>query len=224
MTFEVQPLSVDEARALLAAARGDRLEARWVVALSLGLRQGEVLGLWWEDVDLDAGLLRVTRQLARGRAGRAAEIAPLKTARSRRTLALARPLVEVLRAHRARQESERLAAPCWAEDRLLFSTLVGTPLDASNDARAFKALLSRAGVRPIRLHDLRHTAASLLLAQGVHARVVMEVLGHSQIALTMNTYSHVMPSLLTEAATSMEDSLWGSRDPVAARLAARRPL
>lgn len=135
----------------------------------------------------------------------------MKSARSRRTLSLPTSLVTVLREHRARQAAEQLSAPCWADARLVFATPIGTPIDSSNDARAFKALLRRAGVRPVRLHDLRHTAATLLLAQGMHPRVVMEVLGHSQISLTMNTYAHVMPSLLDEAAASMEKSLWGLR-------------
>jgi len=207
--YEVKPLSVVEARTMLAAARTDRLEARWVVGLSLGLRQGEALGLWWDDVDLEAGTLRVRRQLARTRGRTPAEFAALKSARSRRTLSLPTSLVTVLREHRARQAGEQLNAPSWADARLVFATPLGTPIDSSNDARAFKSLLRRAGVRPVRLHDLRHTAATLLLAQGMHPRVVMEVLGHSQISLTMNTYAHVMPSLLDEAAASMETSLWG---------------
>lgn len=145
-------------------------------------------------------------------AGEAPSFGPLKTARSRRTLVLPEPLVASLRRHRERQAAERAAAAKeWGDPRLVFATPIGTPLDPSNDARAFQALLKRAGVRRVRLHDLRHTAASLLLAQGLHPRVVMEVLGHSQIALTMNTYGHVMPSLLGEAARSMETALWGEK-------------
>ena len=101
--------------------------------------------------------------------------------------------------------------PAWRDTQLVFATPLGTPIDARNDARRFSQLVQAAGLPQMRLHDLRHTAASLLLAQGQHPRVVMEVLGHSQIALTMNTYSHVMPSLLHDAAASMEASLWGER-------------
>ncbi|GAB7193396.1 site-specific integrase [Kineococcus sp. NUM-3379] len=209
--FRVEPLTVEEARLVLAAARGERLEARWVAALTLGLRQGEALGLWWEDVDLDTATLRVRRQLARGRAGEKATFTSLKSARSSRTLSMPPYLVEALRRHREAQEVERAAALVWVDPQLVFTTPIGSALDASNDAKAFKALLRAAGVRPVRLHDLRHTAASLLLAQGMHPRVVMEVLGHSQIGLTMNTYSHVMPSMLGEAAASMQSALWGEK-------------
>ncbi len=90
----------------------------------------------------------------------------------------------------------------------MFATTIGSPVEHRNDIRAFKALCAKAGLRPVRLHDLRHTAASLLLAQGQHPRVVMEVLGHSQISVTMNVYSHVMPSLLHDAADAMSQALW----------------
>ncbi len=117
-----------------------------------------------------------------------------KTQRSRRTIPLPRSVASSLRAHRTHQLEERAAAKDWADSRLVFASRVGTPLSPRNDYRAFRALAARAGLRPVRLHDLRHTAASLLLSQGVPARVVMEVLGHSQISVTLNTYSHVAPS------------------------------
>jgi integrase len=223
---EVSPLSVDEARRVLAAAQGDRMEARWVVGLSLGLRQSEVLGLWWEDIDLDAGTLRVRRQLTRSRnAGQGLDFGPLKSERSKRILALPPALAASLARHREQQRSERnKAGAAWIDPRLVFASTTGGPIDHRNDTRAFKALLVAARVRcdeisdangqvrlvpRVRLHDLRHTAASLLLAQGVPARVLMEVLGHSQIGVTMNIYSHVMPTQLTQAASAMEDVLWG---------------
>ncbi|MEU5525397.1 site-specific integrase [Micromonospora chersina] len=223
---EVSPLSVEEARRLLVAARGDRMEARWIIGLSLGLRQSEVLGLWWEDFDLDAATLRVRRQLTRARlAGEKLSFGPLKSARSMRVLPLPAPLVAAMRAHQQRQRRERAAlADAWADPRLVFASTTGTPVDHRNDTRAFKALLVAANVRceevtteggstrllpKVRLHDLRHTAATLLLAQGVPARVLMELLGHSQIGVTMNIYSHVMPTQLVQAAGAMEDALWG---------------
>jgi integrase len=207
---EVMPLTTDEARAFIAAASGDRLAARWVVGLSLGLRQGETLGLWWEDIDLAQGIVRVRRQLQRDRhSDGTLSFGALKTARSRRTLSLPGPLIRGLEVHRRQQEVERAEARYgWADPRLVFATPLGTPIDPSNDNRAFKRLLARAGLRDARLHDRRHTAASLLLAQGVHPRVVMDLLGHSQIALPMNTYSHVMPAALREAAESMASVLW----------------
>lgn len=205
---EITPLTAAEARRLVEAAKDDRMEARWLVGLALGLRQGETLGLWWDDIDLDAGILRVRRALQRQR-GNGLVFTSLKTPRSRRTIPLPPPLVEALKQHRARQEEERATAgSLWRESRCVFTTPIGTPIDPRNDYRRFKTLLARAGLPPIRLHDLRHTAASLLLAQHVPARVVMEILGHSQIALTMNTYSHVAPEVSREAAERMAQMLW----------------
>jgi integrase len=187
----------------------ERMEARWIVGLALGLRQGEVLGLWWDDVDLDAGTVRVRRALQRRRMAGLVFIEP-KTARSRRTVSLPHPLVFALRAHRTRQLEERLAAgSMWKGSDCVFTTECGAPIDPRNDYRAFKKLLRSAELRDARLHDLRHTAASLLLLQGVSPRVVMEVLGHTQISLTMNTYSHVVPELKREAADRMGEALWG---------------
>lgn len=207
---EVAPLTVDEARLLLTATSGFRLGVRWVVGLSLGLRQGEALGLWWEDVDLPAGVIRVRRQLLRpDEAGAPLTFGPVKSPRSRRTLALPGRLAELLAEHRDEQAAERDAAETWAEPRLVFATSDGTPVDHRNDAREFKALCERAGIPPYRVHDLRHTAATLLIAQGQHARVVMEVLGHSQIAVTMNVYGHVMDSQLRDAADAVDEALWG---------------
>jgi integrase len=205
---EVVPLSADEARQLIRAARADRLEARWLVGLALGLRQGEALGLWWDDVDTRSGLLHVRRALQRQRGG-GLVFTTTKTQRSRRTIPLPAPLVDALIAHRDRQEKERIAAgSLWRGSACVFTTQIGTPIEPRNDYREFKKLLDRAGLPSVRLHDLRHTAASLLIAQGVPARVVMEILGHSQIALTMNTYSHVAPEVSREAADRMAQMLW----------------
>lgn len=208
---EITPLTVEDARALLTAAGSSRLGARWVVGLSLGLRQGEALGLWWEDVDLAAGVLRVRRQLLRpDKKGAPLTFGPVKSARSRRTLALPGRLAELLAEHRDKQAVEREAAGAgWTDARLVFATAGGTPVDHRNDAREFTALCERAGIPPYRVHDLRHTAATLLIAQGQHARVVMEVLGHSQIAVTMNVYGHVMDSQLRDAADAVDEALWG---------------
>lgn len=206
---EVAPFGSEEAQRLLEAALGDRMEARWIVGLALGLRQGEVLGLFWDDVDLDAGTLRVQRALQRQR-GVGLVFTDPKTARSRRIVSLPAPLVDALRAHRSRQLQERLVAgTMWKGSDCVFTTECGAPVDPRNDYRLFKALLRKAELRDARLHDLRHTAASLLLLQGVAPRVVMEVLGHSQISLTMNTYSHVVPELKRDAADRMSAALWG---------------
>jgi integrase len=184
------------------------MPARWLVGLALGLRQGEALGLWWSDVELKGGVLRVRRALQRQRGGGLVFTDP-KTMRSKRTIPLPPPLVEALRQHRERQESERLAAgSLWHGSGCVFTTPLGTPVDPRNDYREFKKLLTKASLPSVRLHDLRHTAASPLLAQNVPARVVMEILGHSQIALTMNTYSHAAPDVSREAAERMAGMLW----------------
>lgn len=207
---EVCPLSADEAHAFLAVAGGDRLEALYTVALALGLRKGEALGLKWEDIDEAAGVIRVRRQLQRVK-GKLI-LRDLKTAKSRRNLPLPAALVGKLHAHRARQaEAELLAHARWQHSDLVFTSTIGTPLDPRNVTRRFHALIVKAGLPHQRFHDLRHLCASLLLAQGVPPRVVMETLGHSQISLTMNTYSHVMPSLQREAADRMDAFLGGGK-------------
>lgn len=206
---EVQPLSPAQARVFLDAARGDRLEALYSVALALGLRQGEALGLHWADVDLDAGTIAVRCQLQRidGKP----QIVPLKTGKSRRTIDMPASTVAGLRAHRTRQLSERLlAGERWQDRGLVFTTVIGTPLDPGNVRKRFQLLLNGAGLPHQRFHDLRHTCASLLLAQNVHPRIVMEILGHSQIAMTMDTYSHVMPTMRREAAGLLDTLLTGS--------------
>ena len=208
---EVTALTAHEARRLIHVAGDDRMQARWIVGLALGLRQGEALGLWWEDVD--AQLLRIRRALQRQRGGGLVFTEP-KTRRSKRTIPLPPPLVRALIEHRDRQDKERVTAgSLWQGSPCVFSSPIGTPVDPRNDFREFRKLLARAGLPPVRLHDLRHTAASLLLAQNVPARVVREILGHSQIALTMNTYSHVAPEVSREAADRMARMLWqGAED------------
>lgn len=203
-TSEVHPFSVDEARRFVAAVSGDRLEARWLLAVVVGMRQGEVLGLSWEDVDLDQGTARV-RQALQYRSGSGLQLVPPKTMRSRRTVPLTDGLVEALKLRRKHQDADRGAAgEFWEEWGLVFTTKVGTPFSPRNDYRGFRQILDGAGLRQVRLHDLRHTAASLMLTQGVPARVVMQTLGHSQIDITLNTYSHVSPELSRDAATRMQ--------------------
>lgn len=199
-----------EARRLLDAARDDRLAALYSVALALGLREGEILGLRWADVDLAAGTLRVEVQLQR--VDGAPRLVPLKTRRSRRTLHLPEVCAAALKAHRVRLVEERLlAGERWrgGDWDLVFPTRVGTPIDARNLVRSFKALLTRAGIPDMRFHDLRHACTSLLIAQGIPARVVMETLGHSQIGVTLNRYAHVAPEVQKEAARAM-DRLFGA--------------
>jgi integrase len=205
---EVRPLSPDEARALLDAVRGDRLEALYAVALALGLREGEAFGLQWDDIDFENATLTVRHALLR-MTGRLELVEP-KTARSRRTIALPSRIVAALRAHRARQLEERLIAGAgWQDWGLVFATEIGSPLHRADVLRALHRHLAAAGLPPMRFHDLRHACASLLLAQGVHPRVVMETLGHSNIGQTMDTYTHVLPTLQRDAASRMDDVLGG---------------
>jgi integrase len=212
-------LTVEEAQQLLAATDDDRLYALWSVALGVGLRRGEALGLRWQDVDLDGGTLRVEQALQRTKGGLV--LGPTKTPRSRRTIPLPAVCVRALKIHRARQNVERLAVgDSWQDSGLVFTSNVGTPVEPRNVNRSFTKLIEKAGVRPVRRHDLRHTCASLLLAQGVPLRVVMEVLGHSQIAVTANTYTHVLPTLQREAADLMDRALGGQ---VAVSTAVNRP-
>ncbi|MGH2363442.1 MAG: tyrosine-type recombinase/integrase [Chloroflexota bacterium] len=203
---EIQPLSPVEAKGMLDAISGDRLEALYSVALAVGLRQGEALGLHWDDVDLEEGTLHVktTLQFINGEW----QFVEPKTSRSRRTIALPCVAVGALRAHKDRQEFERRSAgKAWQETSLVFATPTGEPLHGTTVTKAFQKILRGADLPRQRFHDLRHGCASLLLAQGVHPRVVMETLGHSTIALTMNTYSHVMPELQREAANKMDATL-----------------
>ncbi|OHX04604.1 tyrosine-type recombinase/integrase [Micromonospora sp. WMMB235] len=205
---EVRPYSLVEARRFLRAVEGLRLEARWLIGIALGLRQGEVLGLRWDDVDLGSGTLRVRGQLQRNPDTGDLVFVETKTARSRRTLPLPPTVLEALRRHQERQAAERFDADSWADPALVFATAVGTPIHPRNDYRSFREIIRRAGLRQVRLHDLRHTAASVLLAQGVPARVVMEILGHSQISVTLNIYAHVAPEIAREAASRLEGALW----------------
>jgi integrase len=206
---EVPALTPANARLLLDAARGDRLEALYSVALALGLRQGEALGLKWDDINLETGVLRVRRASQRV-PHQGTQLVDTKTERSRRTLIMPPIVISALRAHHARQALERLAAgERWINLDLVFPSERGTLADGPNITHRFHKLLKQAELPAMRFHDLRHACASLLLVQGVHPRVVMETLGHSQISLTMNTYSHVLPVLQREAADRMEAVLAG---------------
>lgn len=162
----------------------------------------------WSDVDLDVGTVTVRYTLQRVD-GQLTLVEP-KTVRGRRTIPLPPSVAVELRAHRTRQKEERLwMGSRWRDADFVFTTTIGTPLDGTNVTHRFQVLLREAGLPRYRFHDLRHTAASLMLRQGVPARVVMETLGHSQINLTLNTYSHVMPALMGDAAARMDALLTG---------------
>jgi integrase len=206
---QVEPFTPDEIQRLLEVCATDRLGAFYVVAMAVGLRPGEALGLSWQDVELDVPNPRVhvRHSLKKGPDGRLV-LGEAKTARSRRTIPLPAIGARALKEHRKHQREERMAAgPHWKEQGLVFTTTIGTPVDEAAASRRFSRLQDEAGVPRHRLYDTRHTAASLLLAEGVAPRVVMEVLGHSTYQLTMDTYSHVMPTLLRDAADAMDRAI-----------------
>jgi integrase len=210
----MRPLCPEETKVFMEAVKGDRLEALYTVAVSLGLRQGEAFALRRTDIDFAQNTLSVRHTLQRS--GDSWSLVPPKTDRSRRTITMPAVCRSALIAHIARQEEEKAAAGReWQEHGLVFSTRIGTPLDSPNVLKRFHRILKRAGLPEIRFHDLRHTCATLLLAQGVHPRLVMDILGHSSITVTMNIYSHVIPAMREEVAAKMDEIL----NPLAVSLA-----
>lgn len=205
-TEEIRPLDREQVRVFLEAVSGDRLEALYVVAITAGVRAGELLGLRWEDVDLEAGMLQVRRTLSEARSGRIFEVPKSGKGRSIR---LSKRASAALRSHRKRQIEEKLRlGSLWQENGLVFPSQVGTPIGGRNLIRHFKIRLKRAGLSStFRFHDLRHTCATLLLKQGVHVKFVQELLGHGDVSLTLNTYSHVLPDMGDVAAGAMDDAL-----------------
>lgn len=191
---EVQPLSAEQVRSLLAAAEGDPLEALYALAVTTGMRQGELLGLRWEDVDLGARVVRVRRTVWEGKSS-----AP-KTRAARRQVGLSRRAFRALHEHRERANGSEWVFP---------SQTGRTPFDAHHLLnRSWLPLRKRAGLpETTRFHDLRHTAATLLLCRGVHPKLVQSLLGHASIEITMNTYSHVMPEMSGAAARAMDTAL-----------------
>lgn len=212
---EGKALTAEQARQVLETLKGNRLEAAVTVALSLGLRRGELLGLSWSDIDLEStpATLSVRRALKRTTAGLVLE--QPKTRESRRTVHLPAQVVASLKRHRAKQAEERLrAGDLWesAPDNadLVFRTEIGTAIDPNNFGRAVRKLCKDAGLPGTwSPHALRHSAASLLLAQGVPLKVVSEVLGHSSIRVTADVYAHLLDEAKAEAADAMSSALWG---------------
>lgn len=225
---EIEPCSVEEVKKILDEADSHRNSARWAVALALGLRQGEALGLKWEDVDLDVGTLLVMRSRLRpkwkhgcptpcGRkfGGHCPQRVPLrdetaatKSRAGKRGMGLPDPLVALLRRHRRQQDQERTAAcDMWEESGYVFTTPTGKPLNPRTDYTDWKKLLDRAGVPERRLHDARHTAATVLLLLGVTERTVMSVMGWSSTAMAAR-YQHVVASIRRDVADQVGGLLW----------------
>jgi integrase len=223
----VQPYTIDEIRAILAAAEAHRNSARWAIALALGLRQGEVLGLRWSDVDLEQGLLRIRstrmRPIYRHGCGDACgrhagwcpsrilvngELGATKSDAGRRVVGLPSALVQLLREHQIRQDHDRTAAGhLWREGDWVFASPTGQALNPNSDYHRWKALLRAAGVRDGRLHDARHTAATVLLILGVPERTVMGVMGWSNTSMAAR-YQHVTDPIRREVAGRVDGLIW----------------
>ena len=210
-------LTPEETRSLIRAIRGHRFEAAYLLALLLGLRRGEIFGLSWSDIDLDAGTLRVSQQLQR-ETGRGAILKRTKTVGSVRTLPIPNLLIPVLAARTEWEHLDRTLAGAdwkgeWDHERLVFRSRAGSPALPDTALWQFRQVLGGLGLPTQRLHDLRHSCASLLFAQGIPARLVMEILGHSSIGITMNTYTHPQLPMAREATQGLEDYLFAPGDP-----------
>jgi integrase len=199
---ELQVWSPGQLRAFLAHVQGDRQYAAWLLAATTGMRRGELLGLRWVDVDLDAA--RIAVRQPRVVADHAVHVSEPKTARSRRSIALDPVTVAALRQHQARQAADRAAVgPAYVDSGLVFTHPDGSPIHPQRFSDWFRQHIRAAGLPAIRLHDLRHSYATAALAAGIPAKVVSERLGHATIAITMDTYSHVLPGLDERAATTV---------------------
>lgn len=204
---EGRTLTYEQARRLLKELEGHRHEALYSLMLSTGLRRGEALGLQWRDLDEVARIVSVRRQLKRE--GGTLVTADTKTARSRRSVNLPRGLVNLLIEHRKRQEEDRVVMDeLWTETGFIFTTNFGTPVDPRNLNREFAAICLRAGLDHWHPHELRHSAASLMLASGVKLQVVSEVLGHASIRMTADVYGHILAPDREAAADAMDQALW----------------
>lgn len=206
---EMRALSPDEARRLLEVAAGTPLEALYAIALTTGMREGELLGLRWHEVDLNGRKLYVVGSL-QNLPGEGWKIVEPKTARSRRLVVLSELGADALRRHRAMQAERRLRrGDEWQDNDLVFPNALGKPMNPPNLLiRSLRPLLAKANLPKVRFHDLRHTAASLMLDQGIHPKIVSEMLGHSAVGITLDLYSHVTPSMQAQAADAL-DSLLG---------------
>lgn len=202
--------SDDQTHRFLDAVAGHDLYAMWVLFLTTGLRRGEAAGLRWEDVDLDRGAMAIVRNRVSAGRGRAVSVHQPKTRRGRRSVALDATSVEVLRSHRARQLAERLRlGPAWLDSGYVFCGVDGAPLHPDTITSTFQSIIRGVDVPRIRLHDLRHTSASLALKAGIHPKVVSERLGHATVGITLDLYSHVLDGMQAEAAEQIGAVVFG---------------
>jgi integrase len=206
---QIQPLTASQAQRLLNGTSDEWYGPVFAVALFTGMRQGELLGLTWKDVDLDHGVLTVRTALQR--VDKVWTLVEPKSATSRRAVTLPVAAVAALRRQRATQGEARLALGGWPDAfGLVFTTELGTPVDGPNLTRLFQRRLVRLDLPRQRFHDLRHACASLLLVEGVPMKTIQDVLGHSQISLTADTYAHLAPALRRDAADALDRALSGA--------------
>lgn len=204
---EMVTLTDSQARALISAVDGTRDAALYYLAVSTGLRKGELLGLKWSDLDWKTRRLKIQRQ-TQSIPGQGQQFTEPKTAAGRRVVVLGEKAIEILRKHQGIQNMERkFADDRWQEYDLIFPSTIGTPMEGTNLYHRYKLILQKCGLPNIRFHDLRHTAATLMLQQGTNPKIVQERLGHSDISLTLNTYSHVLPDMQEEVASKLDDLL-----------------
>lgn len=212
-TEEMRPLSRDQARVLIEATQSDRMAALYALAISTGMREGELLGLRWSTLDLNDRVLRVRGNLQRTKRTESGWVIKVpKTKRSRRQIALSEEDVTMLRSHQRRHREERLfVGPAWLGGQwdLVFCSQLGEPLHARTIVHQFKRHLKKAGLPDVRFHDLRHTCATLLLSARVNPKVVSELLGHASVSITLDLYSHVIPDMQQDAAETMGRMLYG---------------
>lgn len=206
---EMHVLTLEQIQQFLQAARGNRIEALFVLASVTGMRRGELLGLKWRDINFSEGVLYVRRSLVELKGG-TIESEPKSTS-GNRSIVLPPFVLEVLKRHRVYQVKMRLEAETWQDHDFVFCTSHGTPFAAGNLRTMFKDLLKKAGLPDIRFHDLRHSVATMLLSLGTHPKVVQELLGHRSIRITMDTYSHVMPTMQKNVMARLDGLLGGER-------------
>jgi len=197
--YEYQTLTAEQAQKLLEVARGHRLEMLLTLALTTGMRHGELLGLHWQDIDFEHGTLQVRRSVSRVRGQGYKELEP-KTPRSRRMLTLPQFVLDMLKQHRANHvELRQKAGSEWQDHDLVFCNRYGSFLRPDRVRKQFQQLLVDAGLPYMSFHDLRHSAATIFMKMGVPPKVVQEILGHSNINITLGIYSHVLPGMQDEA-------------------------
>jgi integrase len=202
---EMKTLDDTQVRSLIMASKGTKFETLFWLAVNTGLREGELIGLKWSDLDWKTQKLQIQRQVQRTKDQGLMFCEP-KSASGRRVIFLGKTTIEMLRKHFELQQIERqFAGAKWKENDLVFPTSVGTPMEPSNLLKHLKDYLKKANLPDIRFHDLRHTAASLMLLKGIHPKVVQERLGHSDIGITLNLYSHVLPGMQEDASEKLDE-------------------